>query len=147
MTQHPFKSILLVDDDVTFLNATAELLRREGFSCSSAASTEEAAGFLSIFQYDLLISDRRMPGNLSLEFIKTAKKTDPKMPFILLTGYPTRDSAVHSVNLSAAAFLVKPVGLKELVKHIYTAIELAQINNKHDPFNTDSQLYNEELIV
>ena len=56
--------ILVADDEETFAESTADLLRREGYQCDTAREASIAATLLAGSQYDLLIADIRMPGNV-----------------------------------------------------------------------------------
>lgn len=63
--------ILLADDDATFREATAELLRAAGFACDTAADAYAAGRLLKEGAYALVIADIRMPGNEELELVST----------------------------------------------------------------------------
>ncbi len=110
--------ILIADDEETFLYATADLLRREGYRCDCAPDAWKAAEMLRATEYDLLISDIMMPGNPQMEFIRDRPNLLEGMPVILVTGYPAVDTAVESIKLKVAAYLVKPVDFNELLVQI-----------------------------
>ena len=115
--------ILLADDEETFLYSTAELLRKEGFVVDCAYNTKIATKLLNEHKYDLLISDIKMPDNQNLSFIKETKKLAENLSVILVTGYPSLDTAMQSIHLPISAYLVKPVEFEELLKHVNEAIE------------------------
>lgn len=102
-------SILFVDDEETFLLATAELLRDEGYHCDCARDATEALTQLRRGRYDLLITDIKMPGNPNLELIREVQQVAATLPVIVVTGYPSLDSAIDSVHLPVVAYLVKPL--------------------------------------
>ncbi len=114
--------ILVADDEETFLNATADLLRREGYLCDTATNASTAAELLEKNVYDLLIADIKMPGNPNLELIQKMPMIAEGMPVILMTGYPSVDSAIRSLNLPVSAYLVKPLDFEELLEHVQRAI-------------------------
>jgi CheY-like chemotaxis protein len=62
--------ILLADDEVTFLAATADLLRREGYHCDEVGDAASALARVSEGHYDLLITDLEMPGNADLQLVR-----------------------------------------------------------------------------
>jgi DNA-binding NarL/FixJ family response regulator len=72
--------------------------------------------------YDLLIADIKMPGNSDLEFISALPKIAEGMPVILVTGYPSLNSAIESVQLPVVAYLVKPFELNELLVRVKDVI-------------------------
>ena len=114
--------ILVADDEETFLHSTADLLRREGYFCDTAPDAAIAADLLARNSYDLLIADIKMPGNPKLELIRKMPAIAAGMPAILVTGYPSVESAVNALQLPVAAYLVKPFDILELLGHVRTAI-------------------------
>jgi DNA-binding response OmpR family regulator len=122
--------ILIVDDDANCLNATSALLRSRGYQCDVAASGEAAIELLKKTQYDLLLSDIEMPGNSDLRLVQVLPKIQPGLPVILMTGYPSVETAVNSVGLAVSAYLIKPLNPEDLLAKINHAIELARCRRK-----------------
>jgi len=116
-------SVLIADDEETFREATCRLLRQEGFECTSAADAEEAVRQLRERAYDVLVADIRMPRNPDLRVAREARRLDGRMGVILVTGYPTVETAVRSVELLPTAYLTKPLDFDELMRHIRTSVE------------------------
>ena len=127
--------ILIADDEPTFLNATADFLRDEGYECDCALAAAVAAEKLGGNQYDLLISDIKMPGNPKLELINRVQEIARGMPVILVTGYPSVNSAMSAVELPVAAYLLKPLDFDELLSKVETCVQRSQayrtIHNAH----------------
>jgi DNA-binding NtrC family response regulator len=115
--------ILIADDEETFLQSTADLLRREGYSCACALDGATATDMLRASDYDLLIADIRMAGNQELELIRDLPTFIKGLPVIVVTGYPSLRSAIDSIHLPVAAYLVKPFNFKELRDKVRRAIE------------------------
>ena len=111
--------VLMADDEEIFLFATADLLRREGFVVDTARDAFEGRELLETHRYDVLVSDILMPGNHDLEFIREAGTLNPDLRAILLTAYPSVDTAVQAVHLPVAAYLTKPVDAGTLAGHIH----------------------------
>jgi DNA-binding response OmpR family regulator len=122
--------ILLADDEETFLHATADILRREGYRCDCAPDARVAAEMLRGNEYELLIADIKMPGNPELELIKSLPRLAEGLPVILVTGYPSIRSATESIQLPVVAYLVKPIEIAELLAHIPPAIERYRLLRK-----------------
>lgn len=116
-------SILLVDDEPTFRESTARLLQRHGFECVCASDGDSALAALRERPFNLLITDIRMPGNWELRLVREARQLDRQMPVVLVTGYPSMDTAVQGIGLSVAAYLTKPVDFDELLHHVRLAVE------------------------
>ena len=115
--------ILIADDDETFRNSTADLLRKDGYECDCVSDAGEAVKKLREYSYDLLIADIHMPGNPELELIKEIPVIAEGMPVLLVTGYPSVNTAIESIKLTVTAYLVKPVEFSELQEHVEKAIE------------------------
>jgi DNA-binding response OmpR family regulator len=118
--------ILMADDERSFLKSTTALLRREGYECDGVGDAPSAVEKLRAAQYDLLIADIKMPGNVDLDLIKQVPQLAPGMPVIMVTGYPSLESATQSIELPVVAYLVKPVPFDELLRQARLAIECAQ---------------------
>lgn len=114
--------ILIADDEETFLYSTADLLRREGYECDCASAAQTATQMLRSDSYDLLIADIMMPGNSQLEFVQDVSRVVEGMPVILVTGYPSLDSAVRAIQLPVAAYLIKPVDIADLLVRVRASI-------------------------
>jgi DNA-binding response OmpR family regulator len=115
--------ILIADDDLHCQTTTAAFLTNKGYQCDCASSGEEAISLLSRHRYDLLLSDIQMPGNQDLQLVKSIAKMQIGLPIILMTGYPTVQTAARSVGLSVAAYLMKPVAPDALLAEVNRAIE------------------------
>jgi DNA-binding response OmpR family regulator len=110
--------ILFADDEETFLQASCDLLRREGYACDGVPDASTAMQKLAAEQYDLLIADIKMPGNAELEFIQEVPKIAEGLPVILVTGYPSTYTAIKSIQLPVMAYLPKPVDFDELLAQV-----------------------------
>jgi two-component system response regulator HydG len=122
------KKILVVDDEETFLYATADLLKLTGYYSDTANNAIDALKLIQETHYDLLISDIKMPGNFDLNFIREAKNINGRLSVILITGYPEIKTAIESVNLSIGAYLVKPLEFNDLHFHIKRVLVKENIN-------------------
>ncbi len=115
-------SILLADDERSFLESTAELLRADGHRCDTAVDAHDADELLASQWYDLLIADIRMNGNRNLEFVERAQMMRPGLPVILVTGYPSTETAISSIHLPVVAYLRKPLQYDDLREHVRRAL-------------------------
>ncbi len=111
-------AILVADDEETFRQSTVELLVEEGYRCEGVADSFIAVQKLRSGRYDLLIADINMPGNADLDLLRQIQQADAHLPVILVTGYPTVRSAVDSIRLAVAAYLVKPIEFQQLLREI-----------------------------
>jgi ActR/RegA family two-component response regulator len=114
--------VLIADDEETFLLSTADLFRGRGMAADVARSGTEAIELLNRHDFDLIVTDIRMPGNADLALVAHLERTRPGTPVILVTGYPSLTTAVSAIRLPVMAYLVKPLDFEELIGHADRAL-------------------------
>ncbi|WP_372718213.1 sigma-54-dependent transcriptional regulator [Novipirellula sp.] len=114
--------ILIADDEPLYRDTTAELLREEGYECICVENADDAIGLLLEHSFDLILSDLNMPGNLKLELLKEGRSKYSHIPMIVVTGVPSIPTAIESVRLGIADYLLKPVKFEELLMAIQRAL-------------------------
>ena len=119
--------ILFVDDEQTFLDSTADLLRREGYGCDSISDVADAARLLEENAYQLLIADIKMPGNSDLEFVRRLAAETHDLSIILVTGHPSLASALQGVELCVVAYLVKPFDFHDLLAKVRAVAQFSSV--------------------
>jgi len=125
--------ILLVDDEVKFLNAIADRLTLKGFDVVAATNGEAAIEAANNGRFDVAVLDLQMPGIDGAQLLKTLKTNHSFIEIIMLTGHATVDSAVECIKLGAFKYLEKPYDFDKLVdalKEAYTA--RMHIKYEHD---------------
>ena len=120
--------ILIADDEPTFLDATADLLRRDGYEVRGAPDAATALGLLQREPFDLLIADLNMPGNPDMELIREVRKLGRMIPVIIVTGYPATRTAIQAVELAVVNYLVKPFELGALRAAVHSSLERSAIH-------------------
>ncbi|HET9065552.1 MAG TPA: response regulator [Gemmatimonadales bacterium] len=106
--------ILLADDETVFAEATADLLRREGYDVDTVGDAPAAIAATEAREYDLVISDLEMPGNDDLALLRRLAESRGGLPVIVVTGYPSTRSAMVCIDLPVAAYLTKPIDFTTL---------------------------------
>lgn len=124
--RHESPRILLADDEDTFRLSTAKLLEQEGYQCDCAQDSEQASRLLTD-QHDVLLSDIRMPGNMQFEFLQNIRMRFPSLPIVLVTGYPSVQTAVEALRLSFTDYLLKPVDWLDLLRAVSRAAGKSRI--------------------
>ena len=114
--------LLVVDDDEAVRRIVAELLQEEGYEPVIAASAEEALELLSKNQFELVISDIKMPGVDGLALLRNLRESHPETAVIMMTGFGQIESAVEALKLGASDYLTKPVRLAALTESVLTAL-------------------------
>lgn len=122
----PKGNILIADDEDTFLNSTADLFRRQGYSCTCAVDGQSAIEILKHNDIDLLIADIKMPGNPEFELVRDMSSIAKGLPIIIVTGFPSLKTAIMSIQLPVVAYLVKPFDFDDLLKAAQSALESYQ---------------------
>lgn len=112
------KRLLIVDDEPLFLQTTCQLLQKEGALCQTATDATSALERLENSEFDLILTDLNMPGNLRWELLQAGRKRWAHVPMIVITGVPTLPSAIESLRLGVTDYLLKPVAFPELLASI-----------------------------
>jgi len=101
-------SILIVDDEQSMREACREVLVPEGFNLAEASSGKSALDIIARQAFDLLILDLKMPQVDGMEILRAVQQESPGTATVVITGYPSIDTAVEAMKLGAADFLPKP---------------------------------------
>ncbi|GMV20554.1 MAG: response regulator [Vicinamibacterales bacterium] len=107
--------ILVVDDEQAVRDLLAKTLTMADYDVDSAADGASAIDRLRAVEYDLLITDLKMPGMDGLSVIREARRAAPDLPVIIITGYSTEASAIEAINLGVAGYLTKPFRLPRIL--------------------------------
>lgn len=122
MTDLRKSKILIADDEPLYLRTTGDLLRKAGYDCVCVADARAALDALSQDSFDLVLSDLNMPGNLKLELLHQEREKWPHIPLIVITGVPSLPTAIESVRLGIADYLLKPVKYEDLLSSVRRAL-------------------------
>ncbi len=108
-------NILLIDDDIDCLDGLVTALEPTGYRCDKFTVPEEAMEAYRQNQYDIVITDMKMPGMNGIEVLKHVRTIDPAARVIIVTGFGDVNTAIAAVNNGAYAFFGKPVNLDDLI--------------------------------
>jgi DNA-binding NtrC family response regulator len=114
--------LLLVDDEVGYLEVLSKRLTRRGYRVTTASSGSEAIRALRQWEFDLAVVDLKMEDMDGIEVLKVFKKMDPTLKVIMLTGHGSERAAREGIAEGAFDYLIKPVGLERLVETITAAL-------------------------
>ncbi len=115
------EKVLLVDDEVDFLETLSERMRVRDMDVTTSASPLDAIKKVQEKDYDAIIMDLKMPQMDGLQLLKILKEKNPDLQIILLTGHATVEKGIEAMKLGATDFLEKPVDLKVLTEKIHKA--------------------------
>ncbi len=120
------RKILVVDDEEDVRNLISRALSRAGYEIEVAADGEGALEMLQRNYYHVLFTDLKMPGITGIELVEEARKLHPDIQAIVLTGFPSMETAIDAVNLQCAAYLQKPLtDINEVVTAVNNAIRVS----------------------
>jgi DNA-binding NtrC family response regulator len=114
--------LLLVDDEVGYLEVLSKRLTRRGYRVTTASSGTEAIRALRQWEFDLAVVDLKMEDMDGIEVLKVFKKMDPSLRVIMLTGHGSERAARDGITQGAFDYLIKPVGLERLIETITAAL-------------------------
>lgn len=115
--------LLIVDDEVGFVNILAKRLSRRNMEVASAYTGTEAIQILRKQDFDVAVLDLKMEEMDGIEVLKIFKKMDPKMVVIMLTGHGSEQAAREGIEFGAFDYLTKPCELEELLAKIREAYQ------------------------
>jgi EAL domain-containing protein (putative c-di-GMP-specific phosphodiesterase class I) len=115
-------TVLVVDDDDIFLKVCRTVLRRAGFQVDAVNTSSEALERIRGHRYDAVVSDIRMPGDDGISLLRAARSQDASLPFVLMTGAPTVETAISAVEHGALRYMQKPFDIDSFVGVVSEAV-------------------------
>ena len=123
--------LLMVDDEVKFLESISKRLVLKNFDVTTASNGEEAIASAEKGLFDVAVVDFQMPGMDGAQVLKALKDKHKYLEIIMLTGHATVDSAVECTKLGAFKYLEKPYAFEKLVETITEAYQ-ARLKKKFE---------------
>ncbi len=114
--------LLLVDDEVGYLEVLSKRLTHRGFKVTTASSGEEAIRAVRNWDFDLAVVDLKMEDMDGIEVLKVFKRMDSALHVIILTGHGSERAARDGIAHGAFDYLIKPIGLDPLIARIRAAL-------------------------
>jgi two-component system response regulator PilR (NtrC family) len=115
--------ILVVDDEQSLRDFLTILLRKEGYRCEAAADVAEAGTLLKGEEFDLVLTDLKLPDGSGLDVLATAKEAHPDSEVIVITAFGTAETAVEAMKGGAYDYLTKPFKVEEIRVTVQKALE------------------------
>ncbi len=132
--------ILVVDDELSMREFLKILLEKEGFEVITASEATSAIDLIKKQDFDLILSDIKMPGMGGLTLLEKIKEINSSLPVIMITAYASPENAVIAMKSGAFDYITKPFKVDEILKIIKSAISAVvpvrqdEITNKTDSF-------------
>lgn len=109
-------NILIVDDEQVVRLSHLRSLATADFEATAVGSGSEALSLMECHPYDVIFLDLRMPGLDGIAVLKAIKQRWPECEVVIITGYPTLDTAKEAVQRGAYHYLVKPVSPNDVIE-------------------------------
>lgn len=115
--------ILVVDDEAPLLMTLVANLELEGFEVMEARTGDEALALVRIHEFDVVLSDIRMPGMSGVDLCKEIRALRPDVPVVLMTAFTVERLVREAVNEGALMVIPKPFAIEVLVRLLYTVMK------------------------
>jgi DNA-binding NtrC family response regulator len=115
-------NVLIVDDEECIRDILSEYLNTFGFEVTCAENGKQALALFTQGQFDLVISDLMMQPMDGMELLAEIHKIDPDIIFMMVTGFPSIESAMAAIKNGAKDFISKPFNLDEIKLKIERAL-------------------------
>ena len=109
------KSILVIDDDKSVLRAFTLILKKDDYDVDTAENGKEALEKAETGEYDAALIDVRLPDMDGTDLLPKLQKILPEAAKIVITGFPSLETGIKSLDVGADAYLVKPVKPEDLL--------------------------------
>jgi len=112
------KPVLIVEDETIMRESLRDWLSEEGYEVDTAESGEEALQKIGETEFGVAVLDLRLPGKDGLEVLREATAQNPKFKGVIITAYPSVETAVEAMKIGAVSYIVKPFAPDALEKAI-----------------------------
>ena len=124
------KPILVVEDEAIMRESLRDWLTDDGYQVETAKEGEEALEAIAEQDFGVVILDLRLPGKDGIEVLREAKERRPQLKGIIITAYPSIETAVEATRIGAIDYLTKPVSLDALEELIQKTLGPVQVKIK-----------------
>ena len=124
------ENVLIVDDSIEMLEVLRRQLTANNFYTFQATNVTDAIEILKTASIDLLITDLQMPGIDGMQLIRYVTEHFPKIPTLVITGYPSVSGAVEALQSGVFDYLVKPFTQDELLKAVENTLGKISVTDR-----------------
>jgi len=129
----PNQKVLVIDDERIVIDSVTKILKEERIDVEATLSGRQGLEMALKKDYDLVLSDLRMPDIGGMRVLRDLKRAKPNLPVVMITGYATVPSAVQAMKLGAAEILEKPFSPDGLVAVVQKALKAPPSDQAGDP--------------
>ncbi|MFZ9681486.1 MAG: sigma-54-dependent transcriptional regulator, partial [Bacteroidia bacterium] len=129
--------ILIVDDEAPIRDSLQEILESEGFEVGLAGDGLQALQMLTDEDFDLVLTDIKMPRMDGLELLTHLAKNFPRLPVVMISAHGTVQTAVEATKLGAFDFITKPLDLDRLLITLRNALQISTLKQEALSWSND----------
>lgn len=138
---------LVIDDEPDILELLTMTLSGMSIDCITAENLAQAEQALKQHDFDLCLTDMRLPDGSGLDFVKSLQEKQPELPVAVITAHGNIDIAVQALKLGAFDFVSKPVKLRVLRDLVSTALKLSAEKPANKDRRSRTQLLGETEVI
>jgi DNA-binding NtrC family response regulator len=117
--------VLVIDDEQIILDSIRKILKEEDYDVDVSLSGRQGLDWALKKQYDVVLTDIRMPDIGGMRVLRDIKRAKPSLPVVMITGYATVQSAVQAMKLGAMDYLEKPFTPEKILEVIASSVDRA----------------------
>lgn len=111
-------SILVVDDELLIRDLLYDFFHDQGWNITVAENGRKALDIMQEKQFDVVLTDLRMPSMDGMALTSQVQQDYPDIPVVIMTGYPSVESAVEALRTGVADYITKPFNVNDLFKRV-----------------------------
>jgi len=119
--------VLLIEDDASLAANLFDVLKGDGFEVSVCNRGDEGLQRAVDHDFDVMLTDLRLPGLSGLELVRQIHATQPRLPVVLMTAHGTIETAIEATQLGAYDYLQKPFEMQALIGVLHRAAEASRL--------------------
>ena len=123
--------ILIIDDEKSILDLLSVVFKKEGYTVETSLSAKTALEKIDKEEFDLLLTDIKLPQMSGMKILQYAKEKYPAMPVVMITAYGTIKQAVEALKMGAMDYIVKPFNMEELKIIVSQGLENRRIKQEN----------------
>jgi DNA-binding NtrC family response regulator len=139
--------LLIVEDEKVALKNLQHVMEKEGYDVTGTTSGTTALSLVEKEEFDLVLTDLRMPKVDGLEVLKRCRELHPDLEVIMITAYATVPSAVETMKKGAYHFIPKPFRLDEVRQTVREALEKARLKRENRRLREEIEKYHGKVRI
>jgi len=139
--------IMLVEDEKITRKTLTDILKKENYDINSFSDGTEALNSLKQDNYDVVVTDLRLPGTNGLDILRSAKEINARTIVIIITAYATVETAIESLKLGAYDYLLKPFSPEQLLSILKHIEQLSNVLSENEKLKSRLEFFEKKTII